>query len=136
MSPSNFSEGQRGIALIEAMVGMVLAGLIAAGSVYALARASKTQNAANLRSSVVEQVRTQVMAAGAGLCGSTTSVMVGSANLAAVYTCTPYTAVVMNFVGATSAVSVDAADVATRAQIITATVTSPLLGGAMTVSTR
>lgn len=118
------------------MVGMVLAGLIAAGSVYALARSSKVQNASNLRSSVVEQVRAQVMASGAGLCGSTTSVMVGSANLAAVYTCTPYTAVTMTFPGVANAVSVDAASVATRAQIITATVTSPLLGGALTVSTR
>jgi Tfp pilus assembly protein PilV len=136
MSPSRSSESQRGVALIEAMIGMVLAGLIATGSVYALARASKNQNASNLRSSVVEQIRAQVIAAGAGLCGSTTSVMVGSANLAAVYTCTPYTAVVMNFPGVADAVSVDESAVATRAQIITATVTSPLLGGALTVSTR
>lgn len=121
--------------MIEALVGMALAGLIAAGSVYALARVSKAQNSANLRSAVVEQIRTQVVANGAGLCGSTTSVMAGAANLAAVYTCTPYTAVAMSFPGAASAVSVAASDVATRAQIITATVTSPLLGGTLTVST-
>lgn len=113
---------------------MVLAGLIATGSVYALARASKTQNASNLRSALVDQIRAQVMANGVGLCGGTQSVTAGSANLAVSYTCTPFTGVTATFPGVAVAVNVTVP--LTTAQIITATVTSPVLGGTLTVSTQ
>lgn len=120
--------------MIEALIGMVLAGLIATGSVYALARASKTQNASNLRSAVVDQIRAQVMTNGVALCGSTQTVAAGGASLSVSYTCTPYTGVTATFPGVATAVNVTVPT--TTAQIITATVSSPVLGGTLTVSTQ
>ncbi len=129
---SSFKAAQRGVILVEAMIGMVLAGLIATATVYAVARAGRAQNSANLRSAAVDQIRARLMQEGVALCGVSRTVTVAGKSLSVNYSCTPYSGVAVTFPGVTTPVSVTLA--ATSTQKIQASVTDDVLGGTLTVS--
>jgi len=133
MSVAGFSNApQRGVILIEAMIGMVLAGLIATATVYAVARAGRAQNSANLRSTAVDQIRARLMQDGVALCGTSVPVTVAGSSLSVRYTCAAYSGVSVTFPGVATPVAVTLAGTST--QKIQASVTHDLLGGTLTVS--
>lgn len=135
MSPSNCSSRlgrQRGSTVVEALVGMVLALLISSSSLYALSRGARIHHAANLRAAVVDQLRGQIMSKGVALCGRSLPLSVGAATLSATMSCQPYTGVTATFVGVSSAIPVSVP--ASQAQLITAVVNAPQIGGQLTVS--
>lgn len=131
---------QRGDALLEAMVGMIIVGLVSAASVFALGRGVKLQYSANARAQAVEQLRALMLSnnGGAGLCAAAAPGITidgvsyaVTVNKAAPY-CQPYQ-LSLTLPGATAptAASASAPVSATPLQL---SVTAPSLGGTLTVS--
>lgn len=122
---------QRGGALMEALVGMALLSIAVLGSMLALAHTTRTQHVNGVRAQVIDQIRTQFLREGAALCGLSVPVPVHGQTLSAQVSCSPYANVSVSFPGAAAvSVTVPVAD----AQVMTASVDSPLLGGVLTVS--
>ena len=124
---------QRGDMLLEAMVGMIIVGLVSAASVYTVGRSAKAQNGANVRAQVIEQVRAQLIQQGPHLCGNLTNVTVnGNVQIPVTITCQQYVNASVQLPGlAASAVAV----AATQASQITASASAPgLWNGTLTVT--
>ena len=117
---------------MEALVGMLVLSLALGGSLVALGKGAKLQYSNNIRAQVIDQIRAQAQAGGIALCGTSIPVRAGSGALTAAVTCTPYANVSVVFPGLAAPVSVVVP--MSRAQILTAKISSPMLGGTMTVS--
>ena len=126
------TESQRGNALIDALVGMLILSLVVAGSLFALAQGAKTMFSNNLRAQVIDQLRAKMAAGGVALCGTNVSVTAAQTVLSALVTCTAYDTVTVAFPGVSNAVAL--AVPAAQAQVMTVTTTSSRLGGTLTVS--
>lgn len=126
------TESQRGNALIDAMVGMLVLSLVVAGSLYALGQGAKNTYSNNLRAQVIDQVRAKMAAGGVALCGTNFNVSVAQTVISAPVTCSTYDAVTVTFPGVSNAVSL--AVPASQAQVMTVNTTSSRLGGTLKVS--
>lgn len=122
---------QRGDALLESLVGMLILSIAVLGSLLAMANGVRTQHVNGVRAQVIDQLRDKLLQSGPALCGTTALLQVGTNRLNAVVTCTPYSSVAVGLPG-TSPVTVTVPGA--QAQIMTATVNSPILGGVLTVS--
>lgn len=124
---------QSGIALIEALIGMLVLSLVTLGTMLALAQGAKTQHINGVRAQVIEQKRIHLMGSGVSACGTTIPLSVASNTMTANVTCEALNAVTVEVPGAAAVtVTVPASD----AQIITSQTTSPLLGGTLKVSAK
>lgn len=132
MSAKASIKRQGGNAMIEALVGMMLLSLVVAGSLMAMAKGAKATYSNNLRGQVIDQLRTKLAANGVALCGTTLQVTAAKSTLSASVTCIPYGAVTVIFPGVSTPVLVSVPPA--QSQIMTATANSPMLGGALSVS--
>jgi type II secretory pathway pseudopilin PulG len=62
---------QGGAALLDALIGMVLIGILASGLMLALTRASRLSAASSVRTLILAQASAAIDASGAALCGKT-----------------------------------------------------------------
>lgn len=122
---------QRGMALLESLIGMLILSIATLGAMLALAQSSQVQYVNGIRSQIIEHLRGRFLQEGVALCGTQVVVPVNGKPLQAVVSCTELSAITIGLPGAAPVeITVPAAD----AQIITAKVDSPLLGGPLTVS--
>ncbi|BCL76544.1 hypothetical protein JHS3_22800 [Jeongeupia sp. HS-3] len=84
---------QRGEALLEALIGIVLMAAIGLGLTYAASRAAVAQRYSNSQGIVVAQIREKLSTDGvSGLCAGAPSIKVGDSTLALAVTCDRNTA--------------------------------------------
>jgi prepilin peptidase dependent protein A len=123
---------QRGDALLEALVGMLIVGLVASASVYAIARGSRMQYSNQIKGQIVDQVRDLMQAQGMALCGTSKSIALPkSQSVTATFTCQTYAGVTVTLPGLSGAIAATPG----LSQVLTATIESSLVsGGPMTVS--
>lgn len=128
------SRRQRGAALVESLVGMLVLGLAVMGSLMMVNQSLRTQHVHNARAQVMDQIRENMLggdAAGSlALCG-TNLPLTGNQSVSRSVTCQTYDNVTVTLPGDVArAVPV----ASTEAQILSATVDSPAIGGAFTVT--
>lgn len=122
---------QKGAALIESLVGMLILSIAVLGSLLALAQSMRLQHVNGVRAQVIDQLRGQLMSKGAGLCATSFPLQVSSHEVQVVVECEPYANVQVSIPGA-QVVPVSLA--ANESQIITARATSVVLGDTLTVT--
>lgn len=123
---------QRGMVLLESLVGMLILLLVVAATLTAMAHGARRTHENNLRAAVVDQLRAAMTGTGVALCGTSVSITAAQHSLTATVSCEPYAGVSISFPGVAGAISVDVAP--ERAQKVTAVANSPVVGGALTVS--
>lgn len=79
---------QRGDALLEALIAMVLLAIVAVGPAYVASRMAVTHKQINVSSNAVMQLRGLLLAQGEALCGTTPSISIGAQALPVSVTCT------------------------------------------------
>lgn len=82
---------QRGDVMLEALVGVLVAGLLGAGFARLASGVLRTQHDAKVQNVVVQNLRSQLQTQGVALCGSPATVvpMPGGTQVQATVTCTP-----------------------------------------------
>lgn len=123
---------QRGMVLLESLVGMLILLLVVAATLTAMAHGARRTHENNLRAAVVDQLRAAMTGTGVALCGADLPLAAAQHSLAATVSCEPYAGVSVSFPGVAGAVTVDVPP--ERAQRVSAMANSPVVGGALTVS--
>ena len=124
--------------LLEAVITMVVVGLVISSSVYAAGRGAKTQHSAQLRSQIVEQLHAMLMNQGVALCSATTAptLVVGQQSYTVTVSktapyCQSYGSVTVTLPGSTAtSVTMPVA----QATQMSLSVDAQALGGTVTVS--
>jgi Tfp pilus assembly protein PilV len=79
---------QRGDALLEALIAMVLLAVVAVGPAYVASRMAVTHKQINVSSNAVAQLRDLLLSEGDALCGTAQSISIGGQTLPVTVTCT------------------------------------------------
>lgn len=128
----------RGFMLLEAVITMVVVGLVVSASVYAVGRGAKTQYTAQLRAQIVEQLHAMLMSQGVALCTASTvpPLVIDQRTYAVTVSktqpyCQSYGSVIVKLPG-NSATSINMPT--TQATPMSLSATAEALGGTVTVS--
>lgn len=131
LTKSSIKHSQIGDVLLEAVVGMLIAGIVVMGTIYAVGRGSNAQYVNNLKGQIVDAVRGMLIAQGVSACGTNVSLSVNSKVYTAVVSCTPYTNVTASFPGLSGTTPVTVPT--TQAQSISVSVSVPDVGGTIVI---
>ncbi|MBG6079047.1 Tfp pilus assembly protein PilV [Rubrivivax gelatinosus] len=122
---------QRGMALLESLVGMLVLSIAVLGSLLLLAQGTRQQHVNNGRAQVIDQLRGQIASQGLDLCGSSPTLNVNTSRVTGTTVqCRSLGNVTVTLPG-DSARAVAVPDDAAR--VIDVQVDSPLVGGSLSL---